>query len=484
MTQSFDYTARDYESIMAEIQRRVREEIPEWTNYEAGFEMILLGTYAYVGDVLNFYIDRMGNEAYIQSAVMRESVLNIASMFGYIPSPQTAATVTVRFTKSSSLAENVSIPAGTRVYAQQEGAAPIIFETSAAGTIVHPANTVDIVATEGTTVTMEGVGLSTGGELFELPLFYPNVIKDSVRVFTKDGTLDITTGEPSLVEWTPFARLIDASFYDRAFVVAVDETGYTSIRFGDNVSGLIPTLGVEIFATYKYGVGADGNIGVGAIKGLLDASELSSRLIGVTNTTAGSGGADNETMESMRRSIPRSLRTLERAVTVEDWASLALNVPGVAKANSTSSNASSVTLAVAPVGGGAPSTNLTNAVVAYFVKRGLAGATLSVIAPTYVPINVTVSLTVNPAYRQDVVKNQVTAAISNLFAFDNQKFAAAIRHATVFRATVDLLGVDVITITAFNRDGAGDDADFTLASNEIASVGTITVNATGGVVVS
>ena len=53
--------------------------------------MILLDQFAYVGDILNFYIDRMAAEAYIQSAVMRESVLNLAYAFGYVPTPQTAA---------------------------------------------------------------------------------------------------------------------------------------------------------------------------------------------------------------------------------------------------------------------------------------------------------------------------------------------------------------------------------------------------------
>lgn len=485
MPVGFDYTARDFDSIRAELIRRMKEAVPEWTTYDAGFESVLIDMWAAVGDVLNFYTDRMGNEAFIQSAVLKESVLNLAQMFGYLPSPQTAATLTMEFTKSGALAENVTIPAGTRVYSQQEGLPPIIYETIQAATIVHASsNSVQVDAVEGVAVKMERIGSSTGEEQLRLPLYNPNVIKDSIRIYTQDGSLDVLTGQPSLIEWTPFDRLVDANFYDRAFSSFTDDGGVTYVRFGDNVSGLIPAVGTEIFATYKYGVGKSGNIGVGAIRGLVDNNELAAKLVSATNVTAGQGGADVESLESMRSSVPKSLRTLERAVTIDDYAELIVSVPGIAKASAESTNGVAVTIAIAPVGGGQPTTTLQNRALAYIERRDRIDSTPSIIGPTYVNVNVTVSVTVNPAYRQDVVKAQVLQAIKDLFLFDVQEFGARITHADVFHAAAHLNGVDYLTISAFNRDGSGDDADFTLATTEIAQAGTITVNASGGVVIS
>ena len=488
-----DYTSRDFDSLVADLRRRMAEAVPEWTGYDQGFETLLFENYAYVGDILNFYIDRMMNEAFLGNAAMRESVLNIAQMFGYKPSQQTSSTCTLTLTKVAGLNETVTVPRGKRVFAQVEGADPIFFETAAAVTILAANASGTVTVTEGTSITEAYVGVSTGAEQQAMVLYYPKVIKDSVRVFTKDGAIDPATGQPTLVEWAPFERLIDANFYDRAFTTYVDENQYTYIIFGDGVSGIIPAVNVEVYATYKYGAGAAGNIGVGAIKGFFEADEITSKFSSVTNTTAATGGSDPESIEEMRRSIPRSLRSLERAVTTQDYADIAMQVAGVGLTNATASVSTSVMLYIAPVGGwqvdgtgadGQPSASLLNIVQAYVDKREMIGTTVTLAGPVYVPINITFSVTVSGSYLRSRVQESVIAAVRQHFAFSNRRFAEIIGKAAVFRAVVDVPGVDYVTITAFNRDGAGDDGDLTMAANEIAKIGTIVVNATGGLVVS
>lgn len=490
---SIDYTSRDFDSLVVDLRRRMAEAVPEWTGYDQGFETLLFENYAYVGDILNFYIDRMMNEAFLGSAALRESVLNIAQMFGYKPAQQTSAMCTLTFTKTPGLNENVTIPKGKRVFAQVEGADPIFFETTADLTIVAANDSGTVTATEGTSVTESYVGVSTGAEQQAMVLYYPRVIKDSVRVFTKDGTIDPATGQPTLVEWAPFERLIDANFYDRAFTTFVDEQQYTYIIFGDGVSGQIPAVNVEVYATYKHGVGAAGNIGVGAVKGFFEADDITSKFASVTNTTSAVGGSDPETIEEMRRSIPRSLRSLERAVTVQDYADIAMQVAGVGLSNAAALVSTNVSLYIAPVGGwqvdgtgadGQPSTNLLNIVQAYVDRRKMIGTSVTISGPVYVPINITFSVTVNGGYLRTRVQESVIAAVRQHLAFSNRKFGEIIGKAAVFRAVVDVPGVDYVTITAFNRDGAGDDGDLTMAANEIAKIGTITVNATGGLVVN
>jgi hypothetical protein len=100
--------------------------------------------YAYVGDILNFYVDRLGSEAYLQSAVRRESLLNIAYMFGYVPAPQTAASGNVTFTKVTGLG-NVTVPAGTQVYAQLEGFDAIVYETTIDRVITGASADIEVV---------------------------------------------------------------------------------------------------------------------------------------------------------------------------------------------------------------------------------------------------------------------------------------------------------------------------------------------------
>lgn len=476
---AFSYTARDFATIREELRLLLLNEIPDWVDTASSFEGVLMDQFAYMGDILHFYVDRLGSEAYLQTAVRRESLLNIAYMLGYIPTPQTAAKGTVTFTKTDGLGD-ILVPANTQVYAQIEGFEPIVFETIEDAVITGASADVDVI--EGVTVTEELLGISTGEPSLAYSLFNDGVIKDSVKVYTKDGSVSSNTGEPSLIEWSFTERIIDGEFYDRAYSLVRDAQGFTYVQFGDGVSGAIPSTGVEIYCTYRVGRGTEGNVAAGAIRSLVSGGDLTGRIKSVTNAAAMQGGADAESIESMRLSIPKSVRAVERAVTLEDFEALALRVGGVAKASvSPNSSVTSVQIAVAPVGGGAPNDSLLTDTELYLESRKMVGVDLTAIAPTYVGINVTIDVAVNSRYRNADVESYVTEAINNLYAFDNVEFGQRISKAGVFRATVDIEGVDYVEITVFNRDGAGDDPDFTLAYNEVPEVGTLTVNATGGI---
>ena len=474
----FVYTSRDFARLRLDMITRLKLAIPDWEMNESSFEVILLDLFAYVGDVINFSVDRMAAEAYLATAVLRESVLNLAALFGYTPSPQTAAKGSVTFTKVPG-AGLVYIPAGTQLYAQETNNRSIVFETDVDHEMEGDTEVVSV--TEGTTVPEEEVGRSSGAERQVFPLFNKNVIKDSVIVYTRDGHIDSFTNEPTLVEWQPVQRMFDAVSTDRAFTTVLDEHGYTYVRFGDGVSGAIPPAGVPIVVTYRYGVGAVGNVGAGAIRSLVMGGELMGKISSVTNPASMTGGSDAETIESMRRNIPRSLRALERAVTLEDHESLAIDVGGVGKASASATTASSVLLSIAPFGGGVPSTELKNTVDNYVTHRAMIGTTVTLVNPVYVPIHITFSIEVNPRARRTTVTNAVLKVVTDLLAFDAVEFAMKVTKAPFFHKVVDVSGVDYVTITAFNRDGAGDDGEIPLAYNEIPVAGTITVNATGGI---
>jgi hypothetical protein len=476
---SFNYTARDFASVREELRLLLLREIPEWVDTPASFEGVLMDQFAYVADILHFYVDRLGSEAYLQSAVRRESVLNIAYLFGYVPAAQTAARGDVTFTKADGLGD-VIVPAGTQVFAQVEGFDPIIFETTL-DRIISDA-TLDIAVEEGVTVAEELMGVSTGDPSMAFGVFNDNVIKGSVRVFTKDGNVSASTGEPSLVEWRFAERIIDGEFFDRVFSLELDAGGFTFVRFGDGVSGSIPSTGVEIYITYRYGQGVDGNVAAGSVRSLVSGGDLVGRVKSVSNGAPLQGGSDAESIESMRKSIPKSIRAVERAVTLEDFASLAVRVGGVAKAVSNAqSSVTSVQLAIAPVGGGDPSETLLADTELYLDKRKMVGVGLVVIPPVYVPVNVSATIQVNARYRNSEVRESAQAAITSLFDFDNVEFGQRVTKAGVFRVTVDQEGVEYVEITAFNRDGAGSDADFVLAYNELPTAGSMVITATGGI---
>jgi hypothetical protein len=97
---SVDYTGRDYYSLREELIARVKEATnQQWQgNDPADFGLALVESFAYMGDLMNYYIDRVANESYILTATQRQSLLNIANTYGYSPTGYVGSVVDVEFT--------------------------------------------------------------------------------------------------------------------------------------------------------------------------------------------------------------------------------------------------------------------------------------------------------------------------------------------------------------------------------------------------
>jgi hypothetical protein len=103
---SVDYTSRDFYSIREDlinlVKLRVNEEgSRQWSGDDpADFGVALIEAFAYVGDLTNYYIDRIANETYIPTATQRKSIINLAGLYGYSATGYRAATLQVTFTNT------------------------------------------------------------------------------------------------------------------------------------------------------------------------------------------------------------------------------------------------------------------------------------------------------------------------------------------------------------------------------------------------
>ena len=95
---SIDYTSRDYYAIRDQLIARVQDRLPNWTgNNEADFGVALIEAFAYLGDLISYYIDRNANESFLSTATQRDSIINLAETYGYTPSGYRSANATVEF---------------------------------------------------------------------------------------------------------------------------------------------------------------------------------------------------------------------------------------------------------------------------------------------------------------------------------------------------------------------------------------------------
>jgi hypothetical protein len=106
---------------------------PLRTRDDSDFSIALLDAWAVSLDILSFYQERIASEAYLGTAVDAPSVMGLAQLVGYKPSPGVAASAFLAFTLSSAPGspDNVLIPAGSRVQSvPKPGQSPQVFETS------------------------------------------------------------------------------------------------------------------------------------------------------------------------------------------------------------------------------------------------------------------------------------------------------------------------------------------------------------------
>jgi hypothetical protein len=111
----------------------------------------------------------------------------------------------------------------------------------------------------------------------------------------------------------------------KRYQLTYDQDDRATIRFGDDVTGIIPPAGATIQVTYRTGGGVRGNIAVGKINELVLGELANGSKTGVLlrNLEAGSGGNPPETVDHARFFAPRVAKSKERGVAKEDWTALA-----------------------------------------------------------------------------------------------------------------------------------------------------------------
>lgn len=470
-----DYSSRDWLSLRTDLIAAKRARMPEWKSESPNdFGIVLIELFAYMGDMLSFYADRIANEAFLDTAVQRSSVFAIARMLDYRPTGLAAATTLMRFTTPST-AGSVTIPAGTRVQTIADpNESPIVFETDEdlvipGGAGIH---TDTVTATQGITVTDEVLGASDGRLYQRYPLFRSPVVESSIAVTVTESNVPL--------QWVFYDHMLDAGPNDPAYTTLMDEGGITWVEFGDDVNGRVPISGATITVTYRVANGSTGNVGTGTVTQLSTAvvvAGVTQPIESVTNETDASGGADPETLESIRQNAPRSLTAINRAVTTEDYAALARRLTGIGKARAVATSPTAVTLTLAPTGsaGTVPAATKT-AVQNYLEPRKMIGTVVTLADPVYVPIDVTVTVNVLPTYQRESVRQAVLKALTGVFDYSNVDFGSRITLSRIYRALYTTEGVDYGTVTT-------PAADVVVPAGSIPIAGTITIGTiTGGIV--
>ena len=133
------------------------------------------------------------------------------------------------------------------------------------------------------------------------------------------------------VLWTEAASFYGQPPGARVFITREDENAKTHVAFGDGINGArLPTATNNVVATYRYGSGKSAP-DTGTLTTVLNPRP---HLKAIRNPVAAGGGADPDPADQIRRYAPQSVLTFGRAVSADDYETIAAQAPGVARARS------------------------------------------------------------------------------------------------------------------------------------------------------
>ena len=425
----FKYTGKEHKSIVDECISKIKEVYGSdcWNDFEednAG--IMLIETFAYVADLLLFYLDRQANETYLPTATERQNLINMCKLIGYTPKSAKPAQAEITVSIDSVHGSDVTLPEGS-LLETNDG---ITFETLNDAVIPAGQLSVNVQAVEGETFS-EITGTSDGQAWQE---FY----------LPRSGVIEILGADIDGHSWTVTDTLADKSENDEVFTADIDAWRRAEISFGDGRTGKIPLEGERITVRYRIGGGIAGNVAPDTITSVRDiATDTAGKKISVhvTNKDWASGGSEPESIESIKLWAPRFFETQNRCVTQQDYETFATNFNGICKAKAVvcerSGEANVIRLYVLTYGAdnntvAIPNQTLKDNLLDYLNKYKMLTDWLEIEDGIIKPVNFSGTVTIAEGFIKSLVLKNISDALNNFMNVDIRDMGEPLRISDLY----------------------------------------------------
>ena len=307
----------DFETIKSNFKDYLRNQSQfKDYNFEGSNMSVLLDVLAYNTFQNNFYTNMAINEMFLDSAILNNSVISHAKELNYLPRSRKSARAVVRVTLTDSTltGQTITIPEYSYFTTTYQGVnydfvtdKAYVARKTASGTWVAD----DVEIYEGQMLTSferEGYFVDEDGVL-RVILSNENADTDSISVFVD---AEATEDENQFIRKND---IFGVGPLDKVFYVEPYYDGRYSVYFGNNVFGLQPDEFQDIRVRYRVTSGPEAN---GSFKFSLGTVAPTTTAY-VETIQSAAGGAERESLESIRYFAPKSIQIQERAVTTKDY---------------------------------------------------------------------------------------------------------------------------------------------------------------------
>ena len=309
----FHVTELDFDDIKTNLKTFLNNQT-EFTDYdfEGSGMNILMDVLAYNTHYLAYNVNMAMNEAFLDSALLRSSVVSHAKTLGYTPKSATAPVAYVNITLNDNTLTSATLNKG-KIFKTSVDSVNYTFVTNSDYTVTRQngiLSFLNIPIYEGTLITTKyTVDIQNIDQKFLL-------VSDGADINTLKVSVQTSSTDTTQVVYMLATDISQVTASSPSYFLQEVEDGKFEIYFGDGVVGQGLSDGniviLEYIVTNKT-LANNANIfsPPGDINGITN--------ITVTTVSNSNGGAEPETIESVRYNAPLDYSSQGRAVTANDY---------------------------------------------------------------------------------------------------------------------------------------------------------------------
>lgn len=316
------FTNLDFNDLRTQIKDYLRSN-SNFTDFdfEGSNFSVLIDILAYNSYITAYNTNMQANEAFLDSATLRENVISHARNIGYVPRSKRASKAKISFSVNTQSynSKTVTLKAGpVALGAVQDG--NYIFSIPSDVTV--PVNNLkeaifnNLDIYEGSYLTKQyTIDYSQSNQKFIIP--NSNVDTSTIRVTTTGTTTEV---------YSLYENILNVNKTSKLFLIQEIEDEKYQILFGDNLIGKKPDDGSLINISYivTNGKSANGSANFTFSGNIKDnnTTNITSGISLITTLVSSENGDDIESIDSIKYLAPRVYASQYRAVTANDYKGL------------------------------------------------------------------------------------------------------------------------------------------------------------------
>jgi hypothetical protein len=427
-----DISELDFENIKSSLKRFLSNQTQfKDYDFEGSSMAVLLDLLAYNTHYLAYNANFVANEMFMDTAQLRSSVASLAKLVGYTPNSARAPIADLKLVINDATGSTVTIPAGTKFSSSIDG---LTYTFVTVGD--HVVQPIDGVYTaqslnvyEGTYVSYNYTADSTD---IDQRFLIPSDRADSttIKVAVTNSASDATT-----VTYTKATSITELDGTSKVYFLQEAEDGQYEVYFGDGVIGKKLDDGNIISISYVVTNKTEAN---GATSFSLSGSISGFTDVTITVNSSAQGGAEPESIQSVKQSSANFYASQDRAVTVEDYKSktkqLYANVQSVSAWGGEDNDVpfyGRVYISILPTSGSNLTESTKSRIITDLKKYSVASVTPVIVDPEITNIILKSSIKFDQTATtkvSDTIKSNVITTITNYNANTLQSFDNMFRH--------------------------------------------------------